>query len=149
MRRLWDIVLAATITAAVTTLVNNAIAGSSALGRTWQPLIEGFFGFADRAAPVVGVLAGLFLILWLGGRLALLCKNEPTAALEFDQRLPNPLTVLAYTAVLLLAGALSLWWAARGSEVAAVLACCVVAVALRRALCLIADVRRTFFGMPF
>lgn len=149
MRRLWDIVLTAAITAVVTTLVNGAVADTSAVGRTWKRLQAGFFAFADGAWPVVGVLACLTALLWLVLRLALLRGKQDVELLEVDPWLPNPMTVLGFAAVLLSAAALSLARAASGSDVAAMVACCVGAVGLRSALNLIGDVRRTVFGAPF
>jgi hypothetical protein len=149
VRRLWDITLTAAITAVVTTLVNNAVADTSTLGRAWEWLHLGFLAFADRAAPVLSLATGVFLVLWVGIRFALARRQGPVDALEINPLLPNPLTVLAWSGVLLLAAALSLERAASGSDVAAVAACCVGVVALRGVLRLIADVRRTIFGTPF
>lgn len=149
MRRLWDIALTAAVTAIVTTLISNTVADTSAVGRTWDWLRQGLLTFADRAAPVFGVGAVVSVVLWLSVRLALLSRQQDANVLEVDPRLPNPLTVLAYTAVLFLAAALSLGRAASGSDVAAVVACCVGVVALRGALRLLTDVRRVVFGAPF
>lgn len=148
MRRIWDITLTAAITAVVTTLINNAIADESAAGRTWTWLQVAFLAFADRAAPVLAVGASALAVLWLAVRLVLLSTRQHADALEVDARLPNPLTVVACSALLLLAAALSLAGAANGSDVAAVVACCVGVVSLRSAGRLIDNVRRTVFATP-
>jgi hypothetical protein len=149
VRRLGDIALTAAITAVVTTLVNNAIADTSGVGRTWQHARAGFLVFADRAEPIFAVGAGVLLSLWLGLGLLLVLRQQRTDALEVDPRLPNPMTVLACAAILMLAAAFSLGRAASGSDLAAIVACCIAVVALRSALRLMTAVRRTLFGTPF
>lgn len=149
VRRLWDIALTAAITAVVTTFVNNAVADTSALGRSWDRVQSGFFAFADRAAPVFWASAGVMVAFWLALWLLLLSRQQRADVLEVDPWLPNPMTVLACSAILLLAAAFSLERAASGSDVAAMVACCVGVVAARSALRVIADVRRTVFGTRF